>query len=158
MENNIGARIKELRLERGLTQEELAEMLGYASVESVKFLESGRNSPSYDILIKLSKIFEPEIGYRAFRYDFGTRLRTLRRSLKHTQDSLMKELEPGAVNLGNCISRLEIETQSPSFKTLTRIINYADEHRVDFFGPDDPTEFRQLKIEKPTEPLQEKIS
>ena len=52
---DIGERIKSLRNERGLTQEELAEMLE-VSPTHVKHIESGHRKPSIEILFEITKI------------------------------------------------------------------------------------------------------
>ena len=52
----IAERIKYLRKEKGYTQEQLAEMLGLNAKSSVANYESGANSPSDDIKLKLCDI------------------------------------------------------------------------------------------------------
>ena len=53
----IQERIKELRLENGYTQEELAKLLGLNSKSNIANYESGANSPSDKIKFKMCKIF-----------------------------------------------------------------------------------------------------
>ena len=55
-------RIKELRLARNMTQKELADMLGVDRTAVVKY-ETGKNGPTSEILIKLSKIFNVSLEY-----------------------------------------------------------------------------------------------
>lgn len=63
----LGASIKKARLAKGLTQEQLAEVVGITAVH-VKQLESGRRKPSIDLLyvlahtlnISIDSIFFPE--------------------------------------------------------------------------------------------------
>lgn len=50
----LGAAIKNARLEKKLTQEQLAEMAGITPVH-LKQLESGRRKPSVDVLYTLSR-------------------------------------------------------------------------------------------------------
>ena len=60
--SGIDKRIKELRLKRGLTQIELATMLG-VSKSVVSSYENAVHLPPYDILIKISKIFNVSCDY-----------------------------------------------------------------------------------------------
>lgn len=53
---NIGKRIKELRKTRKMTQAEFAERLG-VTTSAISSYENGTRLPSYDILIKIARIF-----------------------------------------------------------------------------------------------------
>ena len=55
-------KIKELRIESGMTQKQLAERLGVAK-SVVSYYEHGERFPSYDVLIKLSQIFHVTTDY-----------------------------------------------------------------------------------------------
>ena len=55
-------RIKEKRLERGLTQDELANRLGI-SKQQVYRLEAGKHSPTADVLSRLAKELEVSMDY-----------------------------------------------------------------------------------------------
>ncbi len=59
---NTGRRIKELRLERKITQEQLAEML-HLSVSMMSQIERGVRSISVDALIELTEQFPVSIDY-----------------------------------------------------------------------------------------------
>lgn len=48
--------MKELRLERGWTQKEVAEKIGVTK-STVNLLESGLRKPSYEVLVKLEALF-----------------------------------------------------------------------------------------------------
>jgi len=52
----IGRRIKEIRLEKSLTQEELAEMCNLTA-SSISYIESGKKKASLKSLVKLGNIF-----------------------------------------------------------------------------------------------------
>lgn len=56
----IGIFLKEIRKEKGLTQEQLAEMLG-VSGRTVSRWETGTNMPDLSILIQLAEYYEVEI-------------------------------------------------------------------------------------------------
>lgn len=59
---NFGKKIKALRLERNITQKQLADMAGVA-VSAISSYESGNRYPSYDVLISLSRIFHVSTDY-----------------------------------------------------------------------------------------------
>lgn len=56
-QKKIGAFLKELRKEKGLTQEQLAEILS-VSGRSVSRWETGNNMPDLDVLIEISDFYE----------------------------------------------------------------------------------------------------
>lgn len=56
-QSKIGSFIKELRKEKGLTQEQLAEQFG-VSRRSVSRWETGNNLPDLDILVEMSDYFK----------------------------------------------------------------------------------------------------
>jgi transcriptional regulator with XRE-family HTH domain len=49
----FGRRLKSIRLERKLTQEEFAELVGI-SVDFLSLIERGINAPSFEVLEKMS--------------------------------------------------------------------------------------------------------
>ncbi|MFR9236402.1 MAG: helix-turn-helix domain-containing protein, partial [Eisenbergiella massiliensis] len=55
-QKKIGSFLKELRKEKGLTQEQLAELM-YVSDRTVSRWETGSNLPSLDILIRISDYY-----------------------------------------------------------------------------------------------------
>ena len=59
---NFGSKIKELRLEKGLTQQQLANLLGVA-VSAISSYESGSRYPSYEVLISIARIFHVSTDY-----------------------------------------------------------------------------------------------
>ena len=59
-QKKIGLFLKELRKERGITQEQLAEVIG-VSGRTVSRWETGFNMPDLDILIKLADYYNVEI-------------------------------------------------------------------------------------------------
>ena len=56
----IGLFLKELRKEKHITQEELAEKLGVSN-RTVSRWETGSNMPDFDVLIELSDFYGVEI-------------------------------------------------------------------------------------------------
>ena len=59
---NFGSKVKELWLEKGLTQQQLANLLGVA-VSAISSYESGNRYPSYEVLISLARIFHVSTDY-----------------------------------------------------------------------------------------------
>jgi transcriptional regulator with XRE-family HTH domain len=58
----IGKKIKELRLSKHLTQEQLAERLSITKA-TISAYELGYRSPSYDVLIQVAYIFNTTTDY-----------------------------------------------------------------------------------------------
>ena len=58
MKNNVfGKRLKELRIEKGLSQQKLGELLGFCN-QTISFWESGSREPDLDTLVKIAHYFE----------------------------------------------------------------------------------------------------
>ena len=62
MKETLGNKIKRLRTEKGLTQDELAKLLGYSSRSTINKIESNINTISYDKLKKLVEIFNIDMN------------------------------------------------------------------------------------------------
>lgn len=65
MENNnlIAKRIKQLRSELSLSQEELALKVGLSNKSSIATYESGRSSPPDEIKLKMCELFNCSMDY-----------------------------------------------------------------------------------------------
>lgn len=59
---NFGEKLKALRTGQKLSQRELAERLGVAK-SIVSYYESGDRYPSYDILVKMARLFHVTTDY-----------------------------------------------------------------------------------------------
>mgnify|MGYP003302601920 CR=1 FL=1 len=68
----LGQRIKKMRLELGLKQEELALKVGLSNKSSIATYESGRSSPSDDIKLKLCSVFGCSMDYLTGNDEAGT--------------------------------------------------------------------------------------
>lgn len=64
----LGKRIKELRKQKCITQEKLAELIGMEQ-NTISVIESGRNFPTLSTLEKIATIFEVELC-DFFNYDY----------------------------------------------------------------------------------------
>lgn len=58
----MGEKLKSLRIEKKLTQKQIADRIGLA-ISAVSSYESGSRYPSYDALIKLSRIYHVSTDY-----------------------------------------------------------------------------------------------
>lgn len=58
----MGNKLKSLRLEKKLTQRQVADRIGLA-ISAVSSYESGSRYPSYDVLVKLARIFHVSTDY-----------------------------------------------------------------------------------------------
>lgn len=59
----IGRRIKQRRIELGMTQEELAHKMGYASKTTINKIENGINDVTQSKIIAFSKALETSVAY-----------------------------------------------------------------------------------------------
>lgn len=59
---NIGKKLKALRIEKHLTQKQVADRIGLA-ISAVSSYESGTRYPSYDVLVKLARIYHVSTDY-----------------------------------------------------------------------------------------------
>ena len=58
MKNNIfGKKLKELRTEKGLSQQKLGEELGFCN-QTISFWESGNREPDLDTLVQIAHFFD----------------------------------------------------------------------------------------------------
>lgn len=60
---HLGEKIRLLREERGLTQTELGNMLGYKSKDSISKIENDENNIPLDKLQILANFFEKDLSY-----------------------------------------------------------------------------------------------
>ena len=57
IKKSFGKRLRKLRRNNDITQEELAEKIGMSS-NFISQLERGINAPSFDVLAKLAEVFQ----------------------------------------------------------------------------------------------------
>ncbi len=57
MKSNVGKRIRELRKNSGMTQQQLAQKLGISN-SAVGMYEQGRREPDGEMLLRLCKVFD----------------------------------------------------------------------------------------------------
>lgn len=59
---NMGGKLRSLRIEKNLTQKQVADRIGLA-ISAVSSYESGSRYPTYDTLIKLARMFHVSTDY-----------------------------------------------------------------------------------------------
>lgn len=63
MTNVVGINIKNRRIELGMTQEELAEKLGYTSKSSIAKIETGKNDVTQSKIVAFAKVLQTTPSY-----------------------------------------------------------------------------------------------
>jgi transcriptional regulator with XRE-family HTH domain len=92
LQKDIGEKIKQLRTKKGLTMKELGENLNVSHAHISK-LESGINSPSVDLLEKLSEFFNIDVSYFFAKKDEDDILFERDLSLEHLKDKYNLEID-----------------------------------------------------------------
>lgn len=60
--NNFGKKLKELRVEKGLSQRSLGEIFNVCN-QTISFWENGSREPDLDALVQISEYFDVTIDY-----------------------------------------------------------------------------------------------
>ena len=116
---DFGKRLKELRMQHRMTQEEMARRLGVTS-EAVSDWETGKSSPSYES--------------SASKQDFGKRLKELRTRHHLSQEEMAKRL--GVTS--QAVSKWENGRSTPDFSViipLARLFHITTDQLLDYEGP-----------------------
>ena len=96
-----GQFLKDLRKEKGVTQEQLAEVLGVSN-RSISRWENGVNMPDLDLLVELAKYYDVEIG------EILDGERKVTDMDKKTEDTLMKVAEYNNEERSHLTKRINI--------------------------------------------------
>ena len=113
MNKTLGARIAELRKEKGLNQVGLALKLN-VSQKMISAYESGLHQPSIDTLIEISKIFGVSVDYL-----IGTS------NVKLPAEKLMKDsVNPAEIELLNLFKELDKEKQYKAIGIMFALKSY----------------------------------
>lgn len=67
-DNFFGVKLKELRIEKGLSQRKLGEIFGVCN-QTVSFWETGSREPDLDALVKIADFFEVSVDFLLGRED-----------------------------------------------------------------------------------------
>lgn len=114
-------RLRELRKEADLTQEELAKELKY-SPSAIANYESGRNTPNLPDLIKLSKIFQVSIEYLVGISDIKNPYRYCHLMTVENDDLQQEQIHQIANNYGFAQFNKTIEELSELTTVISRYI------------------------------------
>ncbi len=77
-----GLRLKAIRIERGLTQEELAEKMNM-SRSHLGMIETGKTGPSIDLLVQFADVLDTSTDYLLLgKKDSRTKLETVKKVLR----------------------------------------------------------------------------
>lgn len=108
----IHIRIRDLRRERELTQEELADALGI-SRQSINAMEAGRTLPSLPVAMEIASYFAVPLNQLIALADEQNRL--LQQQLEQFLPALPAPKGP-AVNVAESDTEVEVELMLPGFK------------------------------------------
>ena len=61
LRNRFGKRLRKIRREKDITQEQLAEIIGVTG-EFISNLERGKSAPSFETVEKLAQALEVDVG------------------------------------------------------------------------------------------------
>ena len=78
--STLGARLQELRKQKGLTQEQLAEKLNITN-QSVSKWEKDINAPDITLLVELADLFETSVDYLLGRGENKPMVNTTHKSI-----------------------------------------------------------------------------
>ena len=105
---SVGDAIKKARLEKKLTQEKLAELIGITPMH-LKQLESGRRNPSIEVLYKLV-------------FTLGLSLDSL-----FTSSGDSDELQSIKYKISLCLDRCSVHELNVAYATLEALLNKPDD-------------------------------
>lgn len=108
LKTHIGVKVKAARLDRGLTQERLAEALGRA-VETISNIERGHAQSGLDTLEKISSVLGVPMTYFFADLDSARRVSKVRLEAEERLKALSKSMHdddlPLAVDLLEAVAR-----------------------------------------------------
>lgn len=120
----LADRVRQRRIELGLSQEELAEKMGYSSRSSINKIEMGRPI-SQKIIVRLAKALDTTPAYlmgwdQEMDDDFGTKLKELRSKKNVTIMEMAEEIHIDV----NTLVQYENGTRKVPFEVLKKIAQY----------------------------------
>ena len=96
-QQEVGALIMAARKERGLSQTELAVMLGFQSATAISLIENGERKVSTDLLQRLSSVLQRDIKYflgeKELNSDVSIALRADKDLSKQDKDAILRFIE-----------------------------------------------------------------
>jgi transcriptional regulator with XRE-family HTH domain len=108
LKTHIGVKVKAARLDRGLTQERLADAVGKA-VETISNIERGHAQSGLDTLAKISEVLDVPMSYFFTDLDGARRISKVRLEAEERLRTLTKSMRdddlPLAVELLEAVAR-----------------------------------------------------
>jgi len=108
IERYVGARIRQRRIMLGLTQQQLAQMVGITYQQAHKY-ERGINRVSADRLYELAKVLEVDVGYFFDEFEAN-----------QVDDS--SDRQRLALDLARNFARIDDRRQQEALAQLTRVL------------------------------------
>lgn len=95
MDNLFGERLRSLREEKNMSQEELAEAFGMGKV-AISGYERGKRTPSFDLLIGFAELFNVSTDYLLGRTDNRAPLKSLEAMIQSSQalSAVLAKMDP----------------------------------------------------------------
>lgn len=135
---NIKDRIKELRKEKGLTQEGLAKMLGLSAKSNIANYENGANAPSDEVKLKMCEIFNCSMDYLIGKSTYRNyedyqnaqefvlkNISTLNKEEVQEITTLLNYINQNNIkDVENFINDKLSDSESPNKETLKKIISH----------------------------------
>lgn len=136
--SNIKERIKELRKEKKLTQEELAKKLGLNAKSNIANYESGANAPSDEIKLKMCELFNCSMDYLIGKSTYRNyedyqnaqefvlkNISTLNKEEVQEITALLNYINQNNIeDVENFINDKLSDSESPNKETLKKIISH----------------------------------
>lgn len=116
-------RIRELRKERGLTQEELGNLMGLER-STISSYERGRLEPTFQNIIKLADIFSVSAKYLMGMSD--NRMEEGRQDIRAEVENLMKDISDDDDSLTYGNKKITHPTREMIVKSLESTLNLVD--------------------------------
>lgn len=107
----LSKRLKELRLEAGLTQKELANAIN-TSQQNIGLYENGKRNPKREILNRISKYFNVSINYLLGNSEIRNPEKEIELDFEKVKESLRKSL---GYNGADNIPEEELESMAQAF-------------------------------------------
>jgi transcriptional regulator with XRE-family HTH domain len=128
----IGQKIKQIRKEKGLTQKELAQKLGFTSQNLAQY-ENGKRLPKTETLKKIANVLEVSIFELDESLFFNTSLDSFAGSPKFDESInknvqyTMEEVDRADLELNNQTNNIECKKTQPDDKVMLSYFHKAND-------------------------------
>lgn len=148
---DFGIKLKKLRITKGLTQMQLAEILE-TSKSNISKYEAGSVEPNLDTLLKISAFFDVSIDYLLGNTDFERIMEKGQSCLRFdfNQYAQDRNLSQSDVQILKAFMRLKTETRKDIIENLRIALNDKDMSEGEELDIEDEVEAyrRELEIER----------